>query len=107
MNSTNRGHIIFVENAVNFSTKGARIIGIIHLFLCPLCIIPYLIVLSVLVSNKSLIKKHAYRIMVHLGVMDIGELVSYYVVLALMMITDSPCDYMFSKVSFYQTWRGV
>ena len=48
----------------------------------------------------------AYRIIVHLGVMDMGELISYYVVVALMMITNSPLDYLFNKVSFYQTIRN-
>jgi hypothetical protein len=101
MNSTNNVCLEYVPNAAEFSTDESRAIGIIHLFLCSVCILPYLMVLSVIVSNKTLNKMQAYRIMVHLGVMDIGELISFYVVLAVMMITNSPLDYLFGKVSFY------
>uniref|UniRef100_A0A914CPE5 G-protein coupled receptors family 1 profile domain-containing protein n=1 Tax=Acrobeloides nanus TaxID=290746 RepID=A0A914CPE5_9BILA len=104
-NSTNRNcttHFDYVENP---PIEEARVVGIIYLFLCSFCIIPYLIVMSTIVSNKSLSKIHAYRIMVHLGVMDVGELFSFYLVITLMMITNSTFDYLFDKVSFYKTKR--
>lgn len=104
MASTNQDcNLTYVPNAVNFSTEVSRTTGIIHLFLCLFCILPYLVVLSAIVYNNSLNKFHAYRIMLHLSFMDMGELVSLYVVLALMMITNSPFNYLFLKVSFYQT----
>uniref|UniRef100_A0A914CKZ3 Uncharacterized protein n=1 Tax=Acrobeloides nanus TaxID=290746 RepID=A0A914CKZ3_9BILA len=36
--------------------------------------------------------------MVHLGVMDVGELFSFYLVITLMMITNSTFDYLFDKI---------
>lgn len=43
----------------------------------------------------------AYRIMCHLGIMDLGVVICNYLVNALMMIANSYFDYNFSKVSFY------
>uniref|UniRef100_A0A914CUC4 Uncharacterized protein n=1 Tax=Acrobeloides nanus TaxID=290746 RepID=A0A914CUC4_9BILA len=100
MNSTNKDCITYMEYAANFSVEESRVIGIIHLFLCYCCITSYLIVLSAIITNNSLNKIHAYRIMVHLAVMDMGELLSYFLILAIMMITNTPIDYLFNKVSF-------
>src|SRR3569623_395378 len=101
MNSTNKDCITYMEYAANFSVEESRVIGIIHLFLCYFCIISYLVVLSAIITNNSLNKIHAYRIMVHLAVMDMGELLSYFLILAIMMMTNSPIDYLFNKVSFF------
>uniref|UniRef100_A0A914DV25 Ovule protein n=1 Tax=Acrobeloides nanus TaxID=290746 RepID=A0A914DV25_9BILA len=47
--------------------------GIVYFVLCILCLAPYFVVLKIMISNKSIIQFYSYQIMVHLGIMDIGQ----------------------------------
>lgn len=52
-----------------------------------------------MVSVRTFAKLYAYKIMFHLGLMDVIQLITYYLVVAFMGIANSHFSYSFSKVN--------
>jgi hypothetical protein len=88
----------FNASAEDFSCQDLRVLGAIYFALCILLLVPYLVVLKVIISNKIFVQHYSYKIMIHLGIMDIGQLLSYYVIHSFMLLTNSNFGFFISKV---------
>ena len=110
MNST-RNCLIDFNNPFSFTPEELQLHGIFQFFLCLICMLVYLIVLFSLMTEKSFRDLSAYKIIFHLGLMDLGVLFFNYFVNALMMLFNSYFNYTFSKVSIlkmiFLTFRKI
>lgn len=89
------------SNSTFYTSDESKIIGIIYLTLSLICVVPYVTILKVIISNKYFTKHYAYIIMIQLGILDLGELVFYYGVFSMMLITNTHFPLVITKVWAY------